>query len=91
VGGDIKGEKIVQISSKADCVLAVSERGDLFGWGNSEYGQLSMITEETQVSVPRNIPLHDRVTQAAAAGSKCAALTGKVQIPFKTKDYLPHA
>ncbi|XP_048729246.1 RCC1-like G exchanging factor-like protein isoform X2 [Ostrea edulis] len=80
VRGDINGEKIVQISSKADCVLAVSERGDLFGWGNSEYGQLSMITEETQVSVPRNIPLHNPVTQVAAAGSKCAVLTDKNEV-----------
>nr|XP_022314490.1 RCC1-like G exchanging factor-like protein [Crassostrea virginica] len=75
VRGDIEGERIVQISSKGDCVLALSERGDLFGWGNSEYGQLSMITDETQVSVPRNIPLHHCVIQVAAAGSKCAVLT----------------
>lgn len=67
----------MQISSKGDCVLALSERGDLFGWGNSEYGQLSMITDETQVSVPRNIPLHHCVIQVAAAGSKCAVLTGR--------------
>lgn len=76
VQGDIEGEKIVQISSKGDCVLAVSERGDLFGWGNSEYGQLSAITDQTQVSVPRNLPLPHSVTKAAAAGSKCAILTG---------------
>ncbi|XP_062569071.1 RCC1-like G exchanging factor-like protein [Saccostrea cucullata] len=80
VGGDIAGERIVQLASKADCVLAVSERGDLFGWGNSEYGQLSMITEETQVSVPRHIPLHHPVTKAAAAGSKCAVLTDNNEV-----------
>ena len=80
VRGDIEGERIVQISSKGDCVLALSERGDLFGWGNSEYGQLSMITDETQVSVPRNIPLHHCVIQVAAAGSKCAVLTGRLPV-----------
>lgn len=77
VRGDIEGEKIIQISSKGDCVLAVSERGDLFGWGNSEYGQLSGITDQTQVSVPRNLPLPHSISKAAAAGSKCAVLTDK--------------
>lgn len=57
-------------------MLAVSERGDLFGWGNSEYGQLSAITDQTQVSVPRNLPLPHSISKAAAAGSKCAVLTG---------------
>lgn len=26
-----------------------SDNGDLFGWGNSEYNQLSVVCEETQV------------------------------------------
>ena len=26
-----------------------AEKGDIFGWGNSEYNQLAVVTEETQV------------------------------------------
>merc|ERR1712038_2002961 len=40
--GDIVGEKITHISSKTDCVLATSDKGDLFAWGNSEYSQLTV-------------------------------------------------
>lgn len=52
LGGDIAGVNIVQVSSYGDCCLAVSDEGDLFGWGNSEYLQLASVTETTQVSWP---------------------------------------
>ena len=32
--GDIQGEKVVKVAGAADCVLALSETGDIFGWGN---------------------------------------------------------
>jgi len=35
VEGDIKNEKIVKISSAGDCVLALNDKGEVFGWGNS--------------------------------------------------------
>lgn len=77
LGGDIAGETIVHVSSAGDCVLAVSERGQLFGWGNSEYKQLVLATDEQQVCVPRHLPLHKeagKVVEAAAAGTMCAVL-----------------
>ncbi|XP_067666214.1 RCC1-like G exchanging factor-like protein isoform X2 [Haliotis asinina] len=76
VEGDIKDEKIVNIASTADCVLAVSDKGDVFGWGNSEYNQLSMVTDNAQVSEPKHLPLRDcgKIIKAAAAGSSCAIL-----------------
>ena len=77
--GDIEGMKIKDISAKVDCVLALSDNGELFGWGNSEYHQLSMVTQETQVSVPRRLPVRNcgKVTRIAAGGSMCAILNGK--------------
>ncbi|ESO86089.1 hypothetical protein LOTGIDRAFT_204579 [Lottia gigantea] len=75
--GDIQKEKIVSVASKGDCVLAVSKKGEVFGWGNSEYNQLSMVTEETQVNVPRHLPIAKdcgRIIQVAAGGSICAVL-----------------
>ncbi|KAJ6224253.1 hypothetical protein RDWZM_002798 [Blomia tropicalis] len=75
VRGDIEGEHIVSLSSASDCVLAVNDNGQVFGWGNSEYSQLSAATSETQVSLPRYLPLDSNigiVQEVAAAGSMCA-------------------
>lgn len=36
VQGDIKSETIVKVSSTGDCVLALNDKGEVFGWGNSE-------------------------------------------------------
>lgn len=58
LGGDITGVNIIQVSSYGDCCLAVSDEGDLFGWGNSEYLQLASVTETTQVSWPGGGELH---------------------------------
>jgi len=52
----------------------------VFGWGNSEYGQLSMVTSETQVGVPTLLPVTKttgRVTQISAGGSSCMVLNGE--------------
>jgi len=76
VRGDITGVKIRQISCKADCVLAVSEEGDLFGWGNSEYNQFSVVTPSTQVRLPRHLPFAvGPIKKASASASACAVLT----------------
>ncbi|XP_069106507.1 RCC1-like G exchanging factor-like protein isoform X2 [Argopecten irradians] len=79
VQGDLQGVKVKDIGGAVDCVLAVSENGDLFGWGNSEYNQLSMITDTTQVNVPRHLPVDrcGRIRKAVAGGSMCAVLTEK--------------
>lgn len=49
LGGDVAGVSIIQVASYADCCLAVSDEGDVFGWGNSEYLQLACVTDTTQV------------------------------------------
>ncbi|KAH3780909.1 hypothetical protein DPMN_158734, partial [Dreissena polymorpha] len=80
--GDIDGVKIRDIACRADCVLAVSEAGDVFGWGNSEYSQLSMVTSETQVSMPTHLPVRNcgKVMQVATGGSICALLNEKGEV-----------
>jgi len=58
----------------------LSEKGDVFGWGNSEYGQFSAaIGDEMQVNTPRHLPFLQEKTirQAAAAGTMCGLLDGK--------------
>lgn len=49
VRGDLAGVEVKQISTYADCSLALSQDGQLYGWGNSEYMQLAMAIEVTQV------------------------------------------
>ncbi|XP_062392118.1 RCC1-like G exchanging factor-like protein [Sardina pilchardus] len=74
--GDLTGVKVQQVASYGDCSLAVSTNGQLFGWGNSEYLQLASVTESTQISSPRLLPLEGvgRVQQAACGGTQVAVL-----------------
>ncbi|XP_049882776.1 RCC1-like G exchanging factor-like protein [Pectinophora gossypiella] len=48
VRGDITSEKVVKVASTVDCVLALNDKGELFGWGNSEYGQVPMASRQNQ-------------------------------------------
>ncbi|XP_005108817.1 RCC1-like G exchanging factor-like protein [Aplysia californica] len=82
VRGDVEGETIVSVSAKGDCTLAVSDKGDLFGWGNSEYSQLASITSESQVNVPRRLPTEicGKVVKAVAGGSMCALLNDQGEV-----------
>lgn len=79
VKGDIFGEKIVKVSSVGDCVLALNDKGEVFGWGNSEYGQI-----EDQASQQYNSPIHlkstknlGKIVDIAAGGSFCMLLNGE--------------
>lgn len=76
VGGDLEGVKVQQVSTYGDCSLAVSTEGHVFGWGNSEYLQLASVTETTQISTPRLLPLKGvgKVMQAACGGTQVAIL-----------------
>ncbi|CAD5112621.1 DgyrCDS1837 [Dimorphilus gyrociliatus] len=82
VKGDIENEHIVQISCIADTCLAVSDKGDVFGWGNCEYNQFYSIQKDIlQLNVPRRLPLDmGKVIETATGGSTCAALNDKGEI-----------
>ncbi|KAJ8898248.1 hypothetical protein PR048_003608 [Dryococelus australis] len=81
VTGDVQGEKVVKVACAADCVLALSEKGVVFGWGNSEYGQLH--PNHTQVNTAREV-LQCRglgkIVDIASGGTTCIVLNeeGKV-------------
>uniref|UniRef100_A0A182QQ89 RCC1-like domain-containing protein n=1 Tax=Anopheles farauti TaxID=69004 RepID=A0A182QQ89_9DIPT len=76
--GDIKGERIVKVSSSCDTVLAINDKGELFGWGNSEYGQLGEVAQDNpQINTPRQLPFTrecGKIVDVAAAGSYCLIL-----------------
>lgn len=77
IEGDLKNEKIVKISSKGDSVLAINDKGEVFGWGNSEYNQILLESDEQQI----NSPLHlkylsklGKIVDVASGGSFSMAL-----------------
>nr|XP_045000631.1 RCC1-like G exchanging factor-like protein isoform X2 [Jaculus jaculus] len=76
LAGDLAGVMVVQVATYGDCCLAVSADGGVFGWGNSEYLQLAVVTDSTQVNVPRLLPFSGvgKVKQAACGGTGCAVL-----------------
>lgn len=71
--GDIEGENIIKVSCASDCVLALNAKGEVFGWGNTEYGQLLLPTDLQQLNVPRHINLAGvgKVLDIASGGSFC--------------------
>ncbi|CAB3241174.1 unnamed protein product [Arctia plantaginis] len=75
VKGDITSEKIVKVASTGDCVLALNEHGELFGWGNSEYGQVPMATTQQQVNMSYALVSFTKglgkIIDVAAGGSFC--------------------
>nr|CAD7418696.1 unnamed protein product [Timema cristinae] len=74
VVGDVHGENIVKVACTADCVLALSERGEVFGWGNTEYGQLN---NEQQVNSALSLPNCrglGKIRDIAAGGTHCMVL-----------------
>lgn len=77
VKGDLAGQRIVKVSSVCDCVLAVSEKGKVFGWGNTEYGQLPITTDTHQVNIATELKINNivgHVIDVAAGGSFCMVL-----------------
>ncbi|XP_074593164.1 RCC1-like G exchanging factor-like protein [Brevipalpus obovatus] len=81
VKGDIEGEKIVDISSSVDATLACNDKGDLFGWGNSEYLQFNSVTDDCQLNIPRRLPISEgKVIKVAAGGTACGFVNDKGQV-----------
>eukprot|EP00079_Xenopus_tropicalis_P021015 XP_012812236.1 PREDICTED: Williams-Beuren syndrome chromosomal region 16 protein isoform X1 [Xenopus tropicalis] len=78
LGGDMAGVNIVQVATYGDCCLAVSEEGQLYGWGNSEYLQLACVTDSTQVNVCQCTTFQHvgKVKHVACGGTGCIAVNG---------------
>ncbi|TMW48698.1 hypothetical protein DOY81_006217 [Sarcophaga bullata] len=76
--GDISTEHIVKLACASDCVLALNDKGEVFGWGNSEYGQLDDTDNAlTQISSPQQLKLTKgigKLKDIAAGGSFCMVL-----------------
>ena len=78
IEGDVKGEVVKKVACAADCVLALNNRGEVFGWGNSEYGQFQTVTTEQQLSHPTRLSLDvGKIIDIASGGSICMVMNGK--------------
>lgn len=85
VKGDLAGQHIIKVACIADCVLALSDKGKIFGWGNSEYGQLFMEGENQQVNIATEIGAlkeFGHIVDIACGGCFCMVLnnTGHVYV-----------
>jgi hypothetical protein len=72
IEGDIKNENIVKVSCAGDCVLALNDKGEVFGWGNSEYNQILLDSNEQQINVPIQLKYLNKlgkIIDVAAGGS----------------------
>ena len=58
--------------------IVFADNGEVFGWGNSEYSQLHMATDEQQVNSPVKLNLGEvgKVVDIASGGSMCMVLNG---------------
>ncbi|GMT29370.1 hypothetical protein PFISCL1PPCAC_20667, partial [Pristionchus fissidentatus] len=80
ITGDSRGEKMVSISGSTDTLMAVSESGRLFIWGQNEYGQAGEEWfDEIQLTASRVLSspsVRDkRIVDAAASASTSALVT----------------
>ncbi|CAH1403955.1 unnamed protein product [Nezara viridula] len=78
IRGEMEDEKIIKIASRSDTVLALNCKGEVFGWGSSEYGQLSDDKDTHQLNCPallKKLSCVGKIIDIAAGGSFCAVLS----------------
>lgn len=83
VQGDISTEKIIKLNSRCDFVMALNDKGDVFGWGNTEYGQIMSETGDQQLHTPthmKKLKSLGRIIDIAAGGSLCMVLNEDHQV-----------
>ncbi len=58
--------------------LSFADKGEVFGWGNSEYGQFASVTEEQQLCIPRKLDMTGlgKIIDVACGGTVCLVLNG---------------
>lgn len=75
--GDVAGERIVKVASKGDFVLALNDKGEVFGWGNNEYKQI-VAADILQINTPVHLKqlqqVAGRIVDIGAGGSFAIAV-----------------
>jgi alpha-tubulin suppressor-like RCC1 family protein len=83
VRGDIESEEIVKVASRSDFVLALNKKGEVFGWGNAEYGQITTPQNEQQVCHPtyiKSLQSVGKVQDVSAGGSFCTVVNDRGEV-----------
>lgn len=68
---------------------ALPDSGGIFGWGNNEYGQLGVASEEPQLAFPEAVEcsaMDGEVVAIAAGGPFSAFLTSEVCVSLVAVD-----
>ncbi|KJH44904.1 hydrolase, NUDIX family [Dictyocaulus viviparus] len=79
--GDASGEKITSISGSSDTVLACSENGEIFIWGQNEYGQAGMGVDSVQLNYSRYIPFPGgKISSIGSTSSSCVVSTERGEV-----------
>ncbi|ULU13467.1 hypothetical protein L3Y34_016166 [Caenorhabditis briggsae] len=61
VKGDLEGVRIQKIAGSTDTVMALSDEGEAFVWGQTEYGQAVGATDQIQLNVSRHLNLSSTI------------------------------
>lgn len=59
----------------------ITDKGEIFGWGNSEYGQLLSNSDTQQINTPtrlKNCNEVGKIIDIASGGCFCMALNGTI-------------
>lgn len=81
VGGDLDGIKVATLKGSTDTLMAVTESGELFMWGQNEYEQMYPFVKDIQSSFPREIRLSvKKITLADSTATSCIALSSSDQV-----------
>ncbi|CAJ0570455.1 unnamed protein product, partial [Mesorhabditis spiculigera] len=71
--GDAAQEKLVDIRGTTDTLVAISDKGELFIWGQNEHGQAGP-NLDLQLAASRHLPMAKRIVSADATCCSCVAL-----------------
>jgi alpha-tubulin suppressor-like RCC1 family protein len=69
-------ERIVLLKAGNDFTIGLTAKGDWFGWGNNDVGQLGVGNKDTKPTPQRGSIPGKRVRDIAPGGIHCLGLTG---------------
>ncbi|KAL6740431.1 hypothetical protein Aduo_013785 [Ancylostoma duodenale] len=79
--GDAADEKIVSISGSSDTLLALSAKGEIFIWGQCEYGQAGIGNDTIQLTLSRAVPFPaGKIVSAGTTASSCIISTDSGEV-----------
>ncbi|VIO92315.1 Williams-Beuren syndrome chromosome region 16 protein, putative [Brugia malayi] len=84
IEGDLKGMKVAALKGSTDTLMAVTESGELFMWGQNEYEQMHPFVKDIQSGFPCEIRLSmEKIIAADSTATSCIALTAVRMIRVK--------